>query len=103
GIFILSAGVACVRGGKKHARGEQRSYGCSGEPREPPCGFGAGNFHWSHWVDLFPNLVTRVERGRNHFLQSCVTGRNGAAWISRLWRLRRFGNAKLPHTPLKRE
>src|ERR1700731_1042576 len=75
GIFFLSAsdcGATTVRGGVKNACRKQRDYCCGGAPCESRSPFGFGN---SHGVDLFSDLLPRLERGCVNFLQSCASGR----------------------------
>src|SRR5260370_3180603 len=67
GIFLLRAGVTAARGGIKHYRGEQGKQRCRGAPRQPRAPSGSGN---SHRIDLFPDLLPRLERGRRNFLQT---------------------------------
>src|SRR5260370_11143263 len=67
GIFLLRAGVTAARGGIKHSRGEQGKQRCRGAPRQPRAPSGSGN---SHRIDLFPDLLPGLERGRRNFLQT---------------------------------
>src|SRR5260370_15568146 len=71
GIFLLRAGATVARGGIKHSRGEQGKQRCRGAPRQPRAPSGSGN---SHRIDLFPDLLPGLERGRANFLQSRLAG-----------------------------
>src|SRR5260370_8383116 len=71
GIFLGRGGVTGAGGGIKHSRGEQGKQRCRGAPRQPRAPSGSGN---SHRIDLFPDLLPRLERGRRNFLQSRLAG-----------------------------
>src|SRR5713226_9693150 len=66
GIFFLSAGTTAARGGIKHCRGKQGNQRCRREPRQPRRPSWSGNVHR---INLFPDLLPGLERGRRNFLQ----------------------------------